>query len=89
MSMQDDNVIQCSQLIPDELPFDYHGDPLDFILGAGEVISIIGPDYSGKGNWLRTICGERPNTCSAQRLARAAGQRILKGNAPNHSRCVA
>lgn len=57
MNKQDDNIIQCSQLIPEELPFDYHGDPLDFKLGAGEVISIIGPDYSGKGNWLRTICG--------------------------------
>ena len=57
MSMQTDNIIQCSGLIPEELPFDYHGDALDFKLGAGEVISIIGPDYSGKGNWLRTICG--------------------------------
>lgn len=50
-------IIQCSQLVPQELPFDYHGNALDMNLDAGEVISIIGPDYSGKGNWLRTICG--------------------------------
>ena len=55
--MQNDAIIQCRQLIPGELPFEYHGDALDFEIGKGEVISIIGPDYSGKGNWLRTICG--------------------------------
>jgi ABC-type transporter Mla maintaining outer membrane lipid asymmetry ATPase subunit MlaF len=57
LSMQNDAIIQCRQLIPGELPFEYHGDALDFEIGKGEVISIIGPDYSGKGNWLRTICG--------------------------------
>jgi len=55
--MHNDPIIQCEQLIPEELPFEYHGDALDFKLCAGEVISIIGPDYSGKGNWLRAICG--------------------------------
>ena len=55
--MHNNAIIQCEQLIPEELPFEYHGDALDLKLGAGEVISIIGPDYSGKGNWLRAICG--------------------------------
>lgn len=55
--MQNEAIIQCRQLIPGELPFEYHGEALDFEIGKGEVISIIGPDYSGKGNWLRTICG--------------------------------
>jgi len=55
--MQNDPIIQCRQLIPEELPFEYRGNALDFEIGKGEVISIIGPDYSGKGNWLRTICG--------------------------------
>ena len=55
--MQNHSLIQCQQLIPQELPFDYHGDALDFELSSGEVTSIIGPNYSGKGNWIRTICG--------------------------------
>jgi ABC-type transporter Mla maintaining outer membrane lipid asymmetry ATPase subunit MlaF len=55
--MPDESIIKCQQLIPQELPFDYHGDALDFAIAHGEVVSIIGPDYSGKGNWLRTICG--------------------------------
>lgn len=55
--MQNHTLIQCTKIIPQELPFDYPGDALDFELNAGEVISIIGPNYSGKGNWIRTICG--------------------------------
>jgi len=55
--MQSNTVIQCEQLIPQELPFDYLGDALDFKLNVGEVVSIIGPDYSGKGIWIRAICG--------------------------------
>ena len=52
-----DSIIQCQQLIPQRLPFDYRGDALDFRLDSGEVACIIGPDYAGKGNWLRTLCG--------------------------------
>lgn len=55
--MQNDAIIRCQQLIPGQLGFDYKGKALDLALGRGEVISIIGPNYSGKGNWLRTICG--------------------------------
>ena len=55
--MQNETIIRCQQLIPGQLGFDYKGKALDLELGRGEVISIIGPNYSGKGNWLRTICG--------------------------------
>ncbi|NOQ87831.1 MAG: ATP-binding cassette domain-containing protein [Gammaproteobacteria bacterium] len=55
--MQNNSIIHCEQVIPQELPFDYHGNALNFELANGEVTSIIGPDYSGKGNWIRTICG--------------------------------
>ena len=55
--MHDAAIIKCQRLVPEELPFKYHGDALDFGIARGEVTSIIGPDYSGKGNWLRTICG--------------------------------
>ncbi|HHJ34847.1 MAG TPA: ATP-binding cassette domain-containing protein [Gammaproteobacteria bacterium] len=55
--MQTDTLIQCEDLIPQALPFDYQGDALDLKINTGEVVSIIGPNYSGKGNWIRTICG--------------------------------
>lgn len=55
--MNSDNIIQCQQLIPDNLPFNYQGDALDLEIKAGEMVSIIGPDYSGKSAWLRSICG--------------------------------
>ncbi len=55
--MQNLSIIHCEKLVPQELPFDYPGSALDFDLTAGEVASIIGPGYSGKGNWIRTLCG--------------------------------
>ncbi len=57
MMMHNQNIIRCRQLIPGDLPFDYHGDALDFELAAGKVSSIIGPNFSGKSHWLRAICG--------------------------------
>ena len=68
--MQSNNIIHCENLIPLELPFDYAGSALDFELHTGEITSIIGPNYSGKGNWIRTICGlEEPS----------AGELFIKG----------
>ncbi len=55
--MQSNSIINCEQLIPGDLPFDYQGKALNLKLGRGEVTSIIGPNYSGKGNWIRAICG--------------------------------
>jgi len=51
------NIIQCQHVIPDDLTFEYQGKALDLNLACGEVISIIGPQYSGKSHWLKTICG--------------------------------
>jgi len=58
-----EHIISCSQLIPEGLPFEYAGDALNLHIDRGEVISIIGPDYSAKGNWLRTICGLEEQHC--------------------------
>ncbi len=55
--MFDNTIISCQQLIPEALPFTYSGAALDFELNSGEVCCIIGPNYSGKGNWIRTLCG--------------------------------
>jgi len=50
-------IIQCENLIPRNLPFDYSGDALNFKMDKGEVTCIIGPNYSGKGVWIRALCG--------------------------------
>ncbi len=55
--MQNNSIIQCRQLIPGELPFDYPGKALDFELAAGQIISMIGSSYAGRSHWLKTICG--------------------------------
>ena len=55
--MKSEALIRCEQLIPQDLPFDYQGNALDFELHKGKIISLVGPDYSGKGNWIRAICG--------------------------------
>ncbi|HHO59755.1 MAG TPA: ATP-binding cassette domain-containing protein [Thiotrichales bacterium] len=55
--MQTQPIIQCHQIVPAELAFDYTGNHLNLALQPGQIISLIGPNYSGKTNWLRTMCG--------------------------------
>lgn len=56
-------IIQCENLIPRDLPFEYQGEALDFKMNKGEVTSIIGPNYSGKGVWIRTLSGLEDQRC--------------------------
>ncbi len=55
--MPGNTIIHCQQVIPDDLAFEYQGKALDIDIACSEVISIIGPQYSGKSHWLKTICG--------------------------------
>jgi len=55
--MHSSSIIQCKQLIPAGLPFDYQGKALDFEVATGEIISFIGSSYAGRSHWLKTICG--------------------------------
>ncbi len=55
--MPGNTIIQCQKIIPDGLTSDYQGQALDLNIGRGEVISIIGAQYSGKSPWLKTITG--------------------------------
>ncbi len=55
--MPGNTIIQCQQVIPDDLAFEYQGKALDIDIACSEIISIIGPQYSGKSHWLKTICG--------------------------------
>jgi ABC-type polar amino acid transport system ATPase subunit len=57
------SIIQCKQLIPGELPFDYQGQPLDFELSAGEIVCFIGSSYAGRSHWLKSICGLEKQSC--------------------------
>lgn len=55
--MPGNNIIQCQQVVPDDLTFEYQGEALDLNIACGEVISIIGPQHSDISHWLKTICG--------------------------------
>jgi len=55
--MTENTIIQCRQIIPGNLPFEYHGEALDLAITAGEMIGIIGPNYTDISHWLKTICG--------------------------------
>ncbi len=55
--IENHHILHCQQLIAGNLPFNYPGDALELKVGSGEMISLIGPRYSGKSQWLKTICG--------------------------------
>ncbi len=55
--MQTAAIIESQQLTPAELDFDFAGEALDMKLFPGEILSLTGPDYSGKSNWLKTLSG--------------------------------
>lgn len=55
--MSNTPIIQCRDAIANIDGFDYEGNPLNLDAFAGEMINIIGPDYSGKSSWTRMICG--------------------------------
>ena len=48
------NIQHCIAAIP---AADYSGSPVSFTLRRGEIVSLIGPDYNGKSEWLRTFAG--------------------------------
>ncbi len=49
--------LEARGLVPNITQFTYKGNPLNIGLAAGEIIAIIGPDYTGKSDWLRTFAG--------------------------------
>ena len=57
--MNEMTLVQARQLLPSLAAFEYEGNALDISIQQGEVVSIIGPDYSGKSDWLRTLVGVR------------------------------
>jgi ABC-type transporter Mla maintaining outer membrane lipid asymmetry ATPase subunit MlaF len=66
--MTDNAIIQCRQIIPGELPYDYRGDALDLTITAGEMTSIIGPNHTDISHWLKTICGLEDQLAGSVRI---------------------
>lgn len=54
-------IIACNNAVAHIEGFRYEGPPLNLGACSGEMISIIGPDYSGKSAWLRMISGKEIN----------------------------
>lgn len=50
-------ILKARGLMPNIIRFNYEGNPVDLDLAPGEILSIIGPDYAGKSDWLRTLAG--------------------------------
>ncbi len=50
-------LISCRDLIPDTPGFDYHGAGLTLNVNRGDIVTFVGPDYTGKSSWLRTLTG--------------------------------
>lgn len=58
-------LISTRKLVPYTENFDFSGDGLDIDIHAGEVISLLGPDYSGKSDWLSVLAGAS-DVCSGE-----------------------
>ena len=56
--MNNSPIIQCDNAVAHIEGFKYEGDPLNFNAYAGEIINVIGPDYSGKSAWIKMISGK-------------------------------
>ena len=50
-------IIRCRDAVANISGFHYDGNPLSLDAFAGEIINIIGPDYSGKSAWIKMLCG--------------------------------
>lgn len=53
-------IIHCRDAIANIDGFHYEGAPLNFEAYPGEIINIIGPDYSGKSAWVKMLSGKEP-----------------------------
>jgi ABC-type transporter Mla maintaining outer membrane lipid asymmetry ATPase subunit MlaF len=52
-----ENVLQIQNCSVQLAYANYAGNPVTFQVKRGEIISVLGPDYSGKTEWLRTFAG--------------------------------
>ena len=55
-------IIACNNAVAHIEGFHYEGPALNLEACAGEIINIIGPDYSGKSAWIRMISGKETSS---------------------------
>lgn len=53
-------LVSCRDIIPRFTGKTYEGEGLDLDINSGEIVSIIGPDYCGKSEWLAALGGITP-----------------------------
>ena len=51
------HLLECDRMIANLTEVEYNGEPLSMTADAGEIVSLIGPDYTGKSDWLKTMAG--------------------------------
>jgi len=52
-----ETALSIQQCIADIPYADYSGSPVTFDIRRGDFVSLVGPDYNGKSEWLRTFAG--------------------------------
>lgn len=55
--MSSPHLLAYDDFIANLAEVEYSGEPLNMIVDTGQIISLIGPDYTGKSDWLRTMAG--------------------------------
>jgi ABC-type transporter Mla maintaining outer membrane lipid asymmetry ATPase subunit MlaF len=51
------HLLEYDDMIANLTEIEYRGDALNLSVDAGQIIGVIGPDYAGKGDWLKTMAG--------------------------------
>jgi ABC-type transporter Mla maintaining outer membrane lipid asymmetry ATPase subunit MlaF len=51
------HLLECNHMIANLTEVEYCGEPMSMSADVGEIVSLIGPDYAGKTDWLKTMAG--------------------------------
>jgi len=51
------HLLECDRMIASLTEVEYSGEALSMSADAGQIVSLIGPDYAGKADWLKTMAG--------------------------------
>jgi phospholipid/cholesterol/gamma-HCH transport system ATP-binding protein len=55
--MSTPHLLECDRMIANLTEVEYSGEPISMTADAGQIVSLIGPDYAGKTDWLKTMAG--------------------------------
>jgi ABC-type transporter Mla maintaining outer membrane lipid asymmetry ATPase subunit MlaF len=51
------HLLECDRMIANLTEVEYSGEPMSITVDTGQIVSLIGPDYAGKTDWLKTMAG--------------------------------